>query len=419
LLLNIIIRYLNKSKNILKLGGDSLLKIITGLIIIKMITNVNDDALLANFSQLKMFTALLISVSSSIFILGLNKLSLKNKDSLYVGGTFLIVFLICMLVCGGVFVFNDEIQKLVGRQTNLFYALLLVLIVCGFISNYLIGCKVSANENESIANGKLCSTASSFLIFLTLYYCNVGVWLSLFFYLISYYLCLSFFLFNKVYFYFLRERVKLTKVLCADLFSIYSLTLVSAIIFPSCILFFRYHLSVYESWEVVSIWEAEWQLSTLILLVLSPVLSIILTTFFTEKLKKSEITRLLLVKTILIFVVFTMSFTVLIYLSRGLLISFLFNAEMLNASNTSSFFTLLMVNFFRLITVVVFYILYVIIDTRKLIYSEIIFGFVFISAFFVDVGRLGNMDIHILLPTLASFIYLLVLLLKTDEFKNK
>lgn len=412
-----ILRYLNKSKNAIKLSGDSLLKIITGLIIIKMITNVNDDALLANFSQLKMLSALLISISSSVFIIGLNKLSLKNEDSSYIGGAFSIILLLGSLLCGGVFVFNDEIQKLIGRETDLFYGLLLAFFVFGFIANYLTGCKVSANENESLANGKLYATASSFLIFLTLYYFDVEIWLSLFFYLIAYYLCLSVLLFNKVYFHFLRDRIQFTKVLCVELFSIYSLTIFSAIVFPLCILFFRYRLSVNESWELVSLWEAEWQLSSLLLLVLSPVLSIVLTTFFTDKMKKSEITRVLLIKTIFVFVVFTIIFLVLIYLSKELLIALLFNAEMLNYSS-SSFLILLVFNFFRLISIVFFYILYVIVDTKKLIYSELLFGFVFMMGLLLEVEGLSNINIYLLLPVIASFSYLFFLLLKTEEFKN-
>ena len=412
-----IIDYLKKSKNAIKLVSDGLLKIITGLIIIKIITNI-DDALLANFSQLKMMTALLISVSSGVFIIGLNKLSIKYKDSLYVGSMFLFVFLISLFAVGCVFVFDDDIQKLIGRTTELFYGLLLVFISCGFVANYLVGCRVAANENESIANGKLYSTVYSFLTFLVLYFCGVNIWLSLFLYLISYYLFMSVFLFKKAYFQFFKWRINLTRDLWIDLYSIYFLAIVSAIVFPSCILFFRYHLSVNASWQAVSLWEAEWQLSSLMLLVLSPVLSIILTTFFTDKLNKLQINRALLVKVIFIFMVFSLAFSVGIYLAKSLLITLLFNTEMLNATYSSSLLTLLLVNFFRMLSVVIFYILYVIIDTKKLVYSELLFGFVFMLGLFLGVGEQNNLDMYIFLPVVVSFTYLLILLLNTDEFKN-
>jgi len=413
-----ILGYLKKSKNSIKLACDGLFKIITGLIIIKLISNINDDALLANFSQLKMVSALFIAVSSSVFIIGLNKLSLKYDGTHYVGGTFLIVLCLSILVGSGGYVFNDEIQVLIGRRVEIFYILLFVFITCGFIANYFIGCKVATNDNESIANGKLFATISSFIIFLSLYYFNVEIWLGLFLYLIAYYLILSISLFDKSLFFFLRTPLKLTKRLFVELWGIYFLTLVSAIIFPSCILFFRYNLSLNESWQMVSLWEAEWQLSSLMLLVLSPVLSISLTTFFTNKLKKSEVTRELLVKTVLFFIVFSIIFSIAIYLLKGMLITLLFNAEMLSSLYTSSFFMLLTINFFRLVSIVIFYILYVIIDTKRLIYSELLFGLVFVVGLLLEIGGKENLDMYLLVPVISSFTYLLALLVKSNEFKN-
>jgi len=409
--------YIKRSKNALKLGGDGLLKIITGLIIIKIMTNVNDGALLANFSQLKMITALLIAVSSSVFIIGLNKLSLKYKGEQYIGGAFILVLLSSLLISGCILVFGDEIQSLIGRSSNLFLPLLFILYISGFIANYLMGCKVKLNEQSSLANSKLYATTLSFISFLILYYCEINLWLTLFIYLILYYLYLSIILFKSEFFIFCTRKLNISKDLCIDVLNIYLLTVVSAIVFPSCILFFRYQLSLIEGWEVVSFWEAEWQLSSLMLLILSPILSVILTTFFTEKFKQSAITKKLLLKTISIFIAFSTIMSIIIYLLKDSLIGFLFNSELLDNSYSSSLLLLLIVNSLRLISVVMFYILYVMLDAKKLIFSELLFGFTFVLASLFASEYFKYTSLILLIPVLTCFLYLFNLLLSTNEYK--
>lgn len=410
-----ILAQLKKSKNPIKLGLDGILKIISGLIVLKIITNLSDDSLLANFSQLKMMSALLISVSSSLFIIGLNKLKIKYKDSIFFGGTFLTVLFISLLIVVGVLIFTDQLERIIGRATGL---LLLLFVFFGFLANFLIGCKIASNENEALSNGKLYATVLSFITFLFFYKFKVDIWFSLFLYLISYYLFLTISLFEKKFFCFLKAGLGVSRVLLIDLFNIYVLTICSALVFPSCILFFRYYLSINQGWHTVSVWEAEWQLSSILLMVLSPILSITLTTFFTDKHKKSEITRLLLWKVFAFFVLFSLFFSLFIYMSQSFLISLLFNSEMLNDPSSSSLLMLLSVNFFRLISVVFFYILYVIVDTKKLIFSELLFGIIFILGLFLEVGEYSNLNMYLLLPVLVCFVYLLVLFMNTNEFRN-
>ncbi|EMS7727367.1 hypothetical protein V9N50_003309, partial [Vibrio cholerae] len=253
----------NKSIDSIKLGVDGLLKIITGLIVIKIISNIGDDSLLANFSQLKMLSALLISITSSAFIIGLNKLSMKYARNDFIGNMNFLIFTISVAIILVIVFFEGKLSALMGRRTECFLFLSFLLLISGYLANYFLGCKIASLNNKLLSSAKIYSTTLSFFAFLSVYFVGVNVWLGLYIYIISYYVFLALFLFDKNEVKNLFFSFSINVNVLKDAINIIFLTFLSSVVFPSCIVYLRYDMSTLYGWEYVSFWEAEWQLSSL------------------------------------------------------------------------------------------------------------------------------------------------------------
>ncbi|GAK85663.1 hypothetical protein JCM19238_3253 [Vibrio ponticus] len=413
-----ILKYINRSKNSIKLAIDSVLKILSGLVIVKIVSNSYDASLLANFSQLKMLSALFVSLTSSFFIVGLNKLSLKYNHS--VSTSFVSILGGGLVFCGFwlCYFFEQEINDIIGKELVGGLLFLIILLVFGYLSNFLIGLSVREKRNVRLANARIIATLMSFLLFVVLNHKANDIWFSLAVYLLSYYMFLSCFLYQSSLFRFLKSDLVFDKNIFYDFVKIYVLTVFSSIVFPICIVYFRYSLSEMESWQWVSAWEIEWQLSSLVLLVLSPVLSLSVTTYFTEKLRKQELSRTMISRSIVIFSIGCFLVFCFIYNIREYLIKYLFNTEIMNKKFESSFIIMMAINFFRIISVFMFFILYIILDPRKLIVSEVIFGISFYMSLNYLSPLLWDHNFNLLVPVVLSFIYLVYLLFSSDFFNK-
>ncbi|EKF9183190.1 hypothetical protein O1B37_003597, partial [Vibrio cholerae] len=166
----------------------------------------------------------------------------------------------------------------------------------------------------------------------------------------------------------------------------------------------------------VSFWEAEWQLSSLFLLVISPVLSVIVTTYVTSKSRVGGLNKQIILKLISTIVVLAVIFSSVVYFFNELLLSTFFNSMMIVGD--SSIELLLLINLFRLVSVVIFYILYVISDTKKLVFGELFFLLTFALANVVLKDSQVNSSIPLLISVLICFLYFILILVKTDEYKT-
>ncbi|MBJ7537805.1 hypothetical protein [Marinomonas transparens] len=398
-------KYFYHLKGSVNLALDGVLKIFSALFVIKIVSNMSDLSLLANFSQLKMVTALIVSVSSSVFILGINKVLIKY-DQRAIFDLAITVFVFSGLVSIVFFLFSEDIDNVVGRKISYIY----LFVFFGFFANFFVGLVIFYGDSKNLSMSKLKSTVLSFFTFLILYNLNFNIWSALFLYLISYYIYLSIFLFDKSAFSFNGFIFK--KNIYFEIFNLYLLTIVSSFVFPSVVVYFRYRLSQNFGWDFVSYWEAEWQISSIFLLILSPILSVLVTGIVTKKLRSGGLTKKYIFKLFLFFSFFSFFSSLIIYVFRNRIFNLLFGEEILKLDYDSSLSFLLFINSIRLVSIVMYYILYIIEKPQKLLFGELLFGGAFLFS-----CCLGFFNLSLLIPVLVCFLYYLYVFLSAHENK--
>lgn len=377
---------------------DSVLKIFSGLFILKVISS-EAPILLANFSQIKQVSAALIALTSSVMMIGINKLYLQKKAQFSSSVIFHNLLFLLIFILAVTFYCLDFVVEVVGQSEGVLYVL--VLGGClGFISNYCLGMHVKNKNTLRISIGKLFATIGSLFGFVTIDSLAVGLWESLLFYLIFYYALLSLVLYEKVFFNLDCDIVSCFSI-DLELIKIYFLVLISSVTFPLSIIYFRYELALQFSWNYVSFWEVEWQIASLALIVLTPVISLIVTTKVSSLYVGNCLNKLHGLKLVFGLVLLGFFASIALFFMRGIAVDLFYAGEVFN----SNIVILLLINIIRIASVTLYYFLYVYVKPIVLLLSEIIY---LVCFYFV----LMNFDSNsgggaILAGCLFSYIYLM------------